>query len=182
MKKILKTLKGLKIFLRPIRPADLSLLRAWHNDKRLARLTARDRRRSVSAREQKRWLSRLKRRKDTLQWVVCVRPSGKRIGKAGLWRVDVRRKKAELGLFVARVGARRRGCGTEIVRLLAGHAFGSMALRRLEARVSPGNKASMKFFERCGWIKKKKRSGKSTDAVYRFEPPSARAARRRSRP
>jgi ribosomal-protein-alanine N-acetyltransferase len=45
----------------------------------------------------------------------------------------------------------RRGLMTEALPVVIGHAFGALGLHRLEANIQPGNEASRKLAQRCGF-------------------------------
>lgn len=87
-----------------------------------------------------------------LQFVVELVATSRAIGTCLLFRYDEASARAELGFVLGRV---HWGTGymTEALTALIRHAFGTMALRRLEAEVDPANTSSGRLLERLGFAK-----------------------------
>ncbi len=169
-------LRGKLVRLRPVRCSDLNVLLKWHNDEKLAYLNARDFRRTAMS-DHLRWFGGLAERRDTRQWMIC-RGKGAPVGKAGFWNVDLKKRSAHLGLYVAPSSARGKGFGKETIALLADHAFRSLFLKYLDAEVVSHNRASLLFFEKCGWKRTRLRGRsvlqkgrKRTCTVFRLHAP-----------
>lgn len=76
---------------------------------------------------------------------------GRAIGAVGLIpQVDLRRRTAEVGYWVARAHW-GKGIATEAVRLLTEHAFAQFDFVRLEALVIDGNPGSCRVLEKAGY-------------------------------
>jgi [ribosomal protein S5]-alanine N-acetyltransferase len=85
--------------------------------------------------------------------LVRVRADGR---LAGFFNISemVRRgfQSAFLG-YGAVAGLDGRGYMTDGLRLVLAHAFGELALHRLEANIQPGNAASIALVSRCGFVR-----------------------------
>ena len=88
----------------------------------------------------------------TLDLAVTSTASDRVIGAVGLPSVELAHSRASVGYWVA-AEARGRGVATAALRLLCLWAFDVLALRRLELFVVPGNIASQRVAERCGFLR-----------------------------
>ena len=87
-----------------------------------------------------------------LQFVVARKDSREIIGTCLLFRFEEGSARAELGYVLGRAHW-GRGLMGEALDALIGCAFGTMALRRLEAEVDPRNTASLRLIQRLGFVK-----------------------------
>lgn len=86
------------------------------------------------------------------QWGITQRDEDRVIGTVTLASIDTTHRRAELGYALA-PASRGRGLATRAVRLVVDHAFGVMALHRLEADVDPQNPRSIAVLERLGFVR-----------------------------
>ena len=77
---------------------------------------------------------------------------GRLLGNAGLHAIDWASACAEVGFMLA-AHARGRGVASRAVQLLAGWAFGTLALERLELHIDRDNAASLAVAERTGFAR-----------------------------
>ncbi|QTE27946.1 GNAT family N-acetyltransferase [Pengzhenrongella sicca] len=73
------------------------------------------------------------------------------LGGASLYDVDLNQARAGIGYWLA-PDARGRGAATHTVRLLAGWAFSTLGLQRIELTCGPDNDGSQRVAERCGFV------------------------------
>jgi RimJ/RimL family protein N-acetyltransferase len=85
-----------------------------------------------------------------LQFVVADKTSDKAIGTCLLFRLEQASRRAELGYVLGRAHW-GRGLMQEALSALLDRAFGTMALRRLEAEVDIRNPASARLLQRLGF-------------------------------
>jgi [ribosomal protein S5]-alanine N-acetyltransferase len=81
---------------------------------------------------------------------VLRRSDGRVVGGVGLHGLNESHVSAELGYWVGRP-YRRLGYGSEAARAMVRLAFRRLRLHRVEARVFPGNRASIELLKRCGF-------------------------------
>jgi RimJ/RimL family protein N-acetyltransferase len=99
------------------------------------------------------WLDRMTRLcadGASLQLVIAARNTGQVIGSCLLFRWDEGSARAELGYVLGRAQW-GQGLMREALVALIGHAFGALALRRLEADVNPDNRASNQLAQALGF-------------------------------
>ena len=87
-----------------------------------------------------------------LQFVVECRQTRQVIGSCLLFRFEAGSARAELG-YVLGQAHWGRGLMREALAALISCAFGTMAMRRLEAEIDPRNAASLRLIERLGFVK-----------------------------
>ena len=92
---------------------------------------------------------------EFLPWAIALHPPSAStadalIGTCSLFAIDTTHRRAMIGYALARAhwGA---GYAQEALRLALAHAFGTLALNRVEADVDPRNTASLRLLERVGF-------------------------------
>jgi RimJ/RimL family protein N-acetyltransferase len=83
---------------------------------------------------------------------AVVDPDDVVLGGISLYGLDRVQWRAGVGYWLA-PAARGRGVATRAVRLLAGWAFGSVGVQRLELTCGPDNRASQRVAERAGFTR-----------------------------
>jgi len=99
------------------------------------------------------WLERYEegRAEGTREAFAVVDEDGHLLGLAVAPTIDRETRTAELGYIVA-PAARGRGVATAALRELTEWAFSELGMLRLELQISPGNTASKRVAERCGYV------------------------------
>jgi RimJ/RimL family protein N-acetyltransferase len=77
---------------------------------------------------------------------------GELIGTCSLFALDATHRRATIGYALARPHW-GRGYATEALQLALAHAFGALAMHRVEADVDPRNIASLRLLERVGFAR-----------------------------
>lgn len=91
-------------------------------------------------------------RATTFEFVIEARPDGPIVGVTSLHRIDWLRRSAGIGYWIrrSRFGS---GLATEACDALLAHAFGALALHRVEALVALANKPSQRVVEKLGFTR-----------------------------
>ena len=89
---------------------------------------------------------------DCIPWVVALAHDDAMIGTCTLFALDTAHRRAMLGYALDRAHW-GRGYAQEALRLALGHAFGALALHRVEADIDPRNTASTRLVERVGFTR-----------------------------
>lgn len=88
----------------------------------------------------------------SLTWGIARRDDDGVIGTCTLWAISHEHRRAEVGYALARAHW-GRGYAAEALPPMFDHAFGALALHRLEADVDPRNAASLRALERLGFVR-----------------------------
>jgi RimJ/RimL family protein N-acetyltransferase len=82
-------------------------------------------------------------------WVI---EAGQFIGEIRLDKLDLSDRRATLAIGIVDPAVLGRGYGTEAIRLLLAHAFGTLGLHRIGLRVVAYNDRAIRAYEKCGFV------------------------------
>lgn len=145
-------LRGARVQLRAQTPDDIPALFALHGDAEVMRywscapFTAIEQAQELFARNE-----RGARTGEFLPWAIAA-ADGALLGTCSLFAIDAVHRRATIGYALARAHW-GHGYATEALRLALAHAFGALALHRVEADVDPRNRASTRLLERVGFLR-----------------------------
>lgn len=136
-------LRGDRVTLNTVRPADYAFVEAQHND------PSNRRQAGISLPWNESDVTELvEERDDVVVFLVCH--DGEAVGTILLADIDTQADTAEVGYVVA-PGERGEGYATEAVELCLRHAFDDRGLHRVWAQVNSGNEASQRVLEKAGF-------------------------------
>lgn len=139
---------GAKVSLRPFREDDIPSLLRWAADPELTRLLEGE---YPDTREDcLQWLQTVKSDRHRQSFAI-VADDGTFIGDVELDHIAWRSGDAELRIRIGEERFRSRGYGTEAVRLILGHAFGTLNLRRVYLRVFHFNRRAIASYRKAGF-------------------------------
>jgi len=132
------------VSLRPARLEDSHRVWSWRNDdeSRVASFNSE----FIPLEHHEAWFRDTLGRADRRLYVVLENGT-----ETGAVRLDISTNEAEVSIHLA-PECRGRGLGTMALRALADHAFGSLGLDRLVARVKRSNAASRRAFLAAGFL------------------------------
>lgn len=87
-----------------------------------------------------------------LVWIIETM-TGEPIGNVTLLNIDPIHGRAELGIALGVKAYWGRGYGTDAIRTLLEHAFGTMRLRRVSLITDFDNERGIRSYEKCGFVK-----------------------------
>ena len=144
---------GERIRFRAIERADLPQFVEWLNDPEV--------RQGISsflplslAREENWFESMLKRPIEEHPFALEIKDGGKwlLIGSCGLFDIDWRSRKAEIGIMIGDKRQWNKGYGTETMRLILKHGFETLNLHRLYLKVYSTNLRAIRAYEKAGFV------------------------------
>lgn len=142
-----------RLCVRPIAEADLAGLMAVNGDDLVTRHLPYATWQSMA--DAQAWYQRmagLQAAGNTLQFVIAARETGAVVGSCLLFNFNEPSARAELGYVLGRAHW-RQGLAREAISALLDAAFGPMALRRIEAEVSPLNQPSLRLVRALGFTR-----------------------------
>lgn len=95
-------------------------------------------------------LNDLAQENKAIRFSILVQESNEIIGSCGYNSLDFDNLKAEIGYDIAR-SHWGKGYATEAISSLLAHAFSTMKLNRIEAKVDPGNVNSIKLLQKLNF-------------------------------
>jgi len=146
-----RTLRGRRVFLRPLRLEDAGVETRWNADPEVVHWLHRSEdgpeNRSRGAVEQK---IRSVLADPTEVGFIIETDEGVPIGDIGLLGIHPHGR-AELSIKLGEKAYWARGYGTDAIRTLLGLAFGELALRRVTLIADADNTRGIRCYEKCGF-------------------------------
>lgn len=147
----LPRIRGMRVDLRPLGPADVDSLFEIFGDPQVTRYWSTpalpDRAAAVALLDT---IDDGFETRTLLQWGIARRDDDAVVGTVTLAGVDPSNRRAEIGFALGR-DHWGRGLAAEGVGLVLGFAFATLGLNRIEAEVDPGNEASLRLVEAAGF-------------------------------
>ena len=141
-------LHGATCDLRPVTEEDLSALLAWYNDPDTFRYMGRET--HLTMEDQHAWLSFSRLDPGSFVWAIHRRDTelGSLIGSVTLRNLADRARRAELGVLIGIAGS---GFGSDAVRTVLAHAFGSLNTQCVSLEVRGDNRRAITAYMRAGF-------------------------------
>lgn len=159
---------GSKIRLRAVEKEDLPNFVAWLNDPEV--------REGLmiylpfSLVEEEAWFSAmLSRPAEEHPLVIEVKHEGRwqAIGNCGIHNIDWRSRSASVGILIGEKKWWNKGVGTNAMRLLLDHGFGTLNLNRIWLRVYEDNPRAIRSYEKVGFVNEgREREGHYKEGRY----------------
>lgn len=144
-----QVLTGARVRLRPPVPEDAAARRSLGIDPDIVRMFGGDvtEAGTMSLEAAEVWLDHLRLQEPG--WVIEA--GGRVIGAAFLHGVHHEDRRASLAIGILDMTLLGQGLGREAVRLILGHAFGTMGLHRIGLRVLAFNQRAIRCYRACGF-------------------------------
>jgi diamine N-acetyltransferase len=175
---------GERVALGPLRRELVPLYQRWINDFDIMRTFGVPM--PVSLEQAERWYDEALRDERTHRFTVYEREPLRPIGKAGLYHIDFRNRRAEFGILIGEAEAHGKGYGAEVTRLLLDYGFTTLGLHNIFLEVASYNHAGIRAYQKAGFKEIGRRreaylmEGRWYDKVYmdilstEFERPAVR--------
>lgn len=174
----MKTIRGEKIFLRPICSDDTDNILRWRNSDHIRNNFIYQK--PVTREDHERWLETRVATGEVIQFIIITEEGKHPIGSVYLRDVDRKEQRAEYGIFIGETEALGKGYGTEALRLMLRFAFEELHLKLLTLRVLARNVTARGVYEKAGFLPDPDRrdsaviNGKSEEILfYRKNSPEA---------
>tara|TARA_R100001369_G_C3298959_1_gene165343 strand:+ start:613 stop:1137 length:525 start_codon:yes stop_codon:yes gene_type:complete len=147
------TLKGKQIYLRALEPEDLDVVYDIENDTSLWELS--DTQTPYSRFLIKQYLENAQQdifEAKQLRLAVCDK-NDKTVGLIDVFDLDIKNKRAGIGILIKSESDRYKGYGKEALELLVNYCFAALHLHQVYANISESNLPSLKLFQGNGFKK-----------------------------
>ena len=143
-------IQGDRVTLRPMGRADTEdVLRLRGNPDVMAQLFSDE---PPTRDEHMRWLDQVQSVGDRQEFMIVERETNRSIGTVGLSRIDLRHRRAELGILIGQSEARGKGLAFESSRLLLDYAFNTLGLHRVFLHMFVNNEPALHLYRKLGFI------------------------------
>lgn len=147
------SLDGKLVYLRPVTPSDVNETYCrWMNDPVVTQYL--ESRFHPATRESlEAYVARLKDDPDHLFLAIIAKDTATHIGNVKLGPINWMHRFADIGLLMGESAYWGRGIATEVITLVARHAFDELKLRKVTAGCYGTNVAAIKAFEKAGFVR-----------------------------
>jgi len=146
-------LYGKRIRLRGNERSDLPKFVEWLNDPQVRHYLSMSM--PISQVSEEQWFENMLKRPSEEQSLGIEIKEGdgwRLIGNCELFDIKWRARSAEVGLFIGDRSCWNQGYGTEVMRLLLRHGFGTLNLNRIFLHVDPENVGGIRAYQKAGFI------------------------------
>ncbi len=155
---------GERVRLRAVERSDIPYFQAWLNDPEVTQGLALYL--PLSILDEEKWLERISQEDPNEKPLAIEIKDGdgwRLVGNCRLFNLEWTNRCGELGIFIGDKSAWNQGYGSEAVRLLLRHGFGTLNLNRIFLRVYATNPRAIRAYEKAGFV----REGCLRQAVYK---------------
>lgn len=90
---------------------------------------------------------------NVVQMIICGLGTDSPLGSVYIRDIDRQHNKAEYGIFIGEDGARGKGIGTAVARLMLRYCFVEEKLHRVYLRVFADNLQAVRSYEKAGFVR-----------------------------
>lgn len=153
---------GEKIYLRALEIEDVNGFYHWLNDQEVSRYTSHGVF-PVTREDEEKWLSDVTKNKNTIVLAIIDKKTDIHIGNCAIQKINWIARHGEFAIIIGEKKFWGKGIGTEVAKLLIGHAFKSLNLNKVWLGVNAQNKGAVRSFEKAGFV----REGVLRQEIYR---------------
>ena len=151
------SLTGINIKLRAMEPSDLDILYLWENNPAnwIVSNTITPFSKNVLQKYIENAHLDIFEARQLRLMIDCIQPHPENpeiIGAIDLFDFDPLNRRAGVGILIAREEDRMKGFATEALSILVDYAFHTLQLHQLYCNVTEDNEASLKLFQKSGFI------------------------------
>jgi len=98
------------------------------------------------------YISQVNESSDSVLFAIVVKDENAHVGNIKIGSIDWIHRYADVGVMIGEKAYWGRGLATEAIQLVVDYAFNKLNLRRLEAGCYANNVASIRAFQKAGFI------------------------------
>jgi len=144
--------RGERVYLRALEPADIEHVHRWYEHADTARLMG-EMPRSLAHRRSDAEGDVGKAGRDWFSFVICLLTDDRPIGRADVFEIDRINGSAGFGIAIGEHDQRGAGLGTDAVNTIADFCFGQLRLERLWLITDSVNARAQRVYEKAGFVR-----------------------------
>lgn len=144
-------IEGSMVYLRPITREDTDHIVQWRNSEIVRPYFIYQE--PFTREGHLKWLETMIDTKKGYQFIACDKKTNQPVGCTYLRDFDKKHNKIEIGIFLGEKEWMGRGLGSEMINLTVQFGFEELHIHKVFSRIFADNIASMKSFEKCGFIR-----------------------------
>lgn len=141
---------GEHVILRPITDADTDHIVRWRNSDHVRKNFIYQT--LFTPESHRQWLHEKVETGIVEQFIIHSKDAGIDVGSVYLRDIDQTHRRAEFGIFIGEESQRRRGIGSECIRLIVQYGFEKLRLHKIFLRVLADNEIARKSYEKAGFM------------------------------
>lgn len=159
-------IEGNQIFIRPIQLTDAAEMLDWENNPELWKVTETPGPFLLSDIENFIKTSNDLFQHGQMRWIICEKTTLRKIGALDLFDYSAFEKTAGIGILIANPSDRKKGAAHEAISILIPKLRNTFRIEKLHCMIHADNKASIRLFEKNGFLKTNETSFKEKPAFY----------------
>jgi RimJ/RimL family protein N-acetyltransferase len=144
-------LRGERVYLRAIEPADAELVHRWYEHADTARLMG-EWPRSLARRRADAESAAAEAGRDWFAFIICLLADDRPVGRADVFAIDKHNGSAGFGLAIGEHAVRGTGLGTDAVNAIVDFCFGQLRLERVWLVTDSVNLRAQHVYEKAGFV------------------------------
>ena len=149
-KKEVPVLEGADIYLRLMDEGDTDRIIRWRNTEFVRRNFIYQK--PFTRQGHMAWIREMIVTGKAVQFMICVKDTGKPVGSVYLRDIDHNHHKAEYGIFIGEREALGKGFGTQAAELMIRYGLEELKLHKVMLRVLAENFPARKSYEKAGFV------------------------------
>jgi len=154
-------LRGENVYLRRLAQDDLSNTLQWINDEDIMIIMGVRGPRNQKIQEE--WFDNMNQQDDNIVFAICLNDGNRHVGNISLFDINYIDSNAGLTIFIGEEEHRRKGYGSESLKLSLRYAFDYLNLHKVHCKTNKDNPA-VKMYEKIGF----KQEGILREQSYEF--------------
>lgn len=160
------SLRGEKIYLRPMTPEDTDRIVEWRNNPRVRKNFIYQK--PFTRQGHLAWIENRVNTGEVIQFIICEKETDRPVGSVYFRDINGEHHRAEYGIFIGEDDAVGRGIGSETCRLACAYGFEVEKWHKITLRAFSDNKAALRSYEKAGFVQEAYlREEVCIDGVYR---------------
>jgi RimJ/RimL family protein N-acetyltransferase len=143
-------LRGERVYLRALEPADADLIHAWYLDAETARLMG-EWPKSLARRQSDAASATAEAGRDWFAFIICQLADDRPVGRADVFEFDRVNGSAGFGLMIGERDARGGGLGVDAVNAIVDFCFGQLRVERVWLVTDSVNLRAQHVYEKAGF-------------------------------
>jgi len=144
-------LRGQRVYLRPLEPADVALVHRWYSDVRVHTLMG-DPPISLARRQRRYEESAKDEDADVFRFMICLLADDRGIGRTDLFELDRQNGSCAFGITIGEPELWGQGLGTDAVNALVDFAFGQLRMERVWLDTDADNTRAQAAYAKAGFL------------------------------
>ena len=148
--RLIRGMRGERVYLRPLEPADADLVHRWYEDTRIQTLMG-DPPMSLAARRQRYEDAVKAGGSEVFRFVICLLDDDRAVGRTDVFEIDRQNGSCAFGITIGLPELWGQGLGTDAINAVVDFAFGQLRLERVWLDTDDHNARAQAAYRKAGF-------------------------------